>query len=97
MAMSKPRLAVAALAVAASSAFTAPATQAAVPTASIARKAPKVRCMQLDVAERKVRRAGFRVRLHGGGMFGIVVKSAWVVVHQRKAGNTVHLTAGRSC
>ena len=62
-----------------------------------AAKAPSVRCVQLDVAERRLKRKGYRVRLRGGGMFGIVVKSAWVVVNQRQSGKTVTLTAGRSC
>jgi|tagenome__1003787_1003787.scaffolds.fasta_scaffold20978006_3 hypothetical protein len=67
------------------------------PSAHAARKAPNVRCMRLDRAERKLRRLGFRTREHGGGLFGIIVKADWVVVHQSQRGNTVHLTAGRYC
>jgi hypothetical protein len=61
------------------------------------RKAPNVRCVQLDIAERRLRSKGFRVVERGGGVFGIVVKAAWVVVHQSQRGNTVTVTAGRSC
>ena len=67
------------------------------PSASAARKAPSVRCMRLDRAERKLHRLGFSTREHGGGLFGIVIKADWVVVHQSQRGNTVHLTAGRYC
>jgi hypothetical protein len=69
---------------------------AAEPTAH-ASKAPNVRCRQLDRAERKLHRLGYRVRERGGGLFGIVVKADWVVVHQSQRGNTVTLTAGRYC
>jgi hypothetical protein len=67
------------------------------PAAHAARKAPNVRCMRLDRAERKLRRLGYRIKEHGGGLFGIIVKADWVVVHQSQRGNTVHLTAGRYC
>ena len=67
------------------------------PSAHAARKAPNVRCMRLDRAERKLRRAGFHIREHGGGLFGIIIKADWVVVHQSQRGSTVHLTAGRYC
>jgi hypothetical protein len=53
--------------------------------------------MRLDRAERKLRRLGFRIKEQGGGLFGIIVKADWVVVHQSQRGNTVHLTAGRYC
>jgi hypothetical protein len=32
------------------------------------------------------------VRITGGGIFGVVVKSGWKVAHQRQRGNTVTLT-----
>jgi hypothetical protein len=67
------------------------------PSAHAAGKAPNVRCMRLDRAERKLHRLGFRTREHGGGLFGIVIKADWVVVHQSQRGSTVHLTAGRYC
>jgi ABC-type transport system involved in cytochrome c biogenesis permease subunit len=66
-------------------------------TASAATHAPNERCKPLDVAERQLHHKGFRTVEHGGGMFGILVKSAWVVVYQHQSGKTVHLTAGRSC
>jgi hypothetical protein len=72
------------------------ASSASTPTAH-ASKAPNVRCMQLDIAERKLRRLGYRIRERGGGLFGIIVKADWVVVHQSQRGQTVTLTAGRSC
>jgi hypothetical protein len=59
--------------------------------------APNVRCMWLDRAERKVQRAGYNVRIRGGGIFGVVVKSAWKVAFQRTKGHTVILFAARSC
>ena len=77
-------------------AMTAAVLITAAPTAAEA-SAPKVRCMRLDKAERKVRHAGYRVVEHGGGFLGIIVKSAWVVTHQSNRGRTVHLTAGRYC
>jgi hypothetical protein len=69
----------------------------AVAPAQAASHAPNVRCWQLDRAESKLRAKGFRVVERGGGFFGIVVKSAWVVANQRQQGRTVILTAARSC
>lgn len=89
------------LALAAAVALLAPSASSTLaqsaPTAHTARKAPNVRCMRLDRAERKLRRLGFRIREHGGGIFGIIVRADWVVVYESQRGNTVHLTAGRSC
>ena len=65
--------------------------------ASAYSKAPNVRCMRLDRAEQKLHRLHFRTAERGGGMFGIVVKANWVVVHQRQSGRTVVLTVGRYC
>jgi hypothetical protein len=56
-----------------------------------------VRSWQLDLSERLLHRKHFPVVERGGGIFGIVVKSAWVVVNQRQRGRTVVLTAGRYC
>lgn len=67
------------------------------PTSALASHAPNVRCKQLDRAERSLLRKGFNVSIRGGGILGVVVKSAWVVVNQRQSGNRVILTAGRSC
>ena len=66
--------------------------------ASAEAAAPSVRCMRLDNAITKVRRAGYPVGIRGGGLFGVVVKSAWVVVHQKTGYNgKVYLWAGRYC
>jgi hypothetical protein len=65
--------------------------------AHASRKAPNERCVQLDIAEHRLHRLGFRTRERGGGLFGIIVKADWVVVHQSQSGNVVTLTAGRSC
>jgi hypothetical protein len=68
-----------------------------VPAAAMADSAPNVRCMSLDRAEHKLRARHLHVVERGGGFFGIVVKANWVVVNQRQHGNTVIVTAGRSC
>jgi hypothetical protein len=90
-----------ALASVAAVALLAPTTSSSLakdtPSAHASRKAPSVRCMRLDRAERKLHRLGFRTREHGGGLFGIIIKADWVVVHQSQRGSTVHLTAGRYC
>src|SRR4051794_29772210 len=71
---------------------------AAVPVvADAASKAPNVRCQRLDNAERTLYRKGFDVKITGGGLFGVVNKAGWVVVHQSQRSQTVTLTAGRSC
>ena len=67
------------------------------PAAALADSAPNVRCMALDRAEHKLRARHLHVVERGGGFFGIVVKANWVVVNQRQHGNTVVVTAGRSC
>lgn len=65
---------------------------------------PKLHCRRLDVAEDIVRSKGLRVVERGGGTFGIVVKSNWVVSRQRPAAGTkvahgakVYLYAARGC
>jgi hypothetical protein len=76
------------------------------PTASAASKVtvPKLHCRRLDVAEDIVRSKGLRVVERGGGTFGIVVKSNWVVGRQRPAAGArvsrrskVYLYAARDC
>lgn len=77
------------------------------PTASTAAskvRVPKLHCRRLDVAEDIVRSKGLRVVERGGGTFGIVVKSNWVVSRQRPAAGTrvrrgtrVYLYAARDC
>jgi hypothetical protein len=59
--------------------------------------APNVRCQRLDIVEHRLRRLHFHVVERGGGLFGIVVRRDWVVVHESQSGNTVTLTAGRYC
>ena len=93
----KKQLATVAAAMAVIGAVPATSSIAAQPSAHAASKAPNVRCMRLDRAEHKLRMRGFRVRERGGGLFGIIVKADWVVVHQSQRGNTVTLTAGRYC
>jgi hypothetical protein len=68
-----------------------------IPAAAQASSAPNVRCHRLDRAERTLHHQGFRTVERGGGMFGILVRSDWVVVHQHQRGHTVVLTAGRFC
>jgi hypothetical protein len=65
--------------------------------ASASNHAPNVRCTRLDIAERIVASRGFRYVQRGGGLFGIVLRSDWVVVHESQSGRTVYLTAGRYC
>jgi beta-lactam-binding protein with PASTA domain len=75
------------------------------PRASAAAVAvPKLHCRRLDKAEDIVRSKGLRVVERGGGTFGIVVKSNWVVGSQRPAagtkvrhGSKVYLYAAREC
>jgi hypothetical protein len=70
---------------------------ASAPSIHVTKRAPNVRCMRLDRAESKLRRLGFHIRERGGGVFGIIIKRDWVVVHESQKGNTVTLTAGRFC
>jgi hypothetical protein len=65
--------------------------------AHAARKAPNVRCYRLDRAKDKLRAAGYRVRVRGGGLFGVVVESNWVVVSQAQSGSTVTVYVDRGC
>jgi hypothetical protein len=94
--MKKHAVAVAA-ALALVGAVPAASSSASSPTAHATSQAPNVRCQRLDRAERKLHRLGFRTRERGGGLFGIVIKADWVVVHQTQRGSTVTLTAGRYC
>ena len=68
-----------------------------VPAAAQASSAPNVRCHRLDLAERTLHNKGFRTVERGGGLFGIILKADWVVVHEQQQGRTVILTAGRYC
>lgn len=49
---------------------------------------PKLHCYRLDRAEDALHRRGLKVRERGGGIFGIVVKSNWVVTSQNPRGGT---------
>jgi PASTA domain len=61
------------------------------PTAHAATvRVPNLHCRRLDKAEDQLHRLGLKVRERGGGIFGIVVKSNWVVTSQSpKPGTTV--------
>lgn len=65
---------------------------------------PDVVHERLDVATRKVKEAGYAKRWVGGGVFGIVVPSNWVVCEQDPAagtsappGTVVDLIVDRTC
>jgi beta-lactam-binding protein with PASTA domain len=73
-------------------------------TAAAKVKVPNLHCHRLDSAEDIVRSKGLRVVERGGGTFGIIVKSSWVVSSQRPSagakvsrGTKVYLYADRSC
>jgi PASTA domain-containing protein len=55
---------------------------------------PHLHCRRLDRAEDMLRARGLKVRERGGGIFGIVVKSNWVVTDQNPRGGA-HVKAGR--
>ena len=65
------------------------------------RPAPNVTGQRLDAAEDTLDAEGLRYRTIGGGAFGIVVRSHWLVCRQRPAAPTrttnVTLVVGRSC
>jgi beta-lactam-binding protein with PASTA domain len=59
---------------------------------------------RLDIAKRKIKEAGFRARVSGGGFFGVVVDQNWVVCSQKPsageslaAGSKVDVNVDRSC
>jgi hypothetical protein len=81
--------------VASSLAESAPLTPS--PVATAAASAPNVKCVRLDRAKKKLYRAGFNVRLRGGGLFGVVVDSGWVITSQNAKGRTVTVYVARSC
>lgn len=65
---------------------------------------PNVTGERLDVAKSDIKNAGFddKVKVVGGGLFGVVVDSNWVVCAQTPAAGqsltgTPRLTVGRSC
>jgi hypothetical protein len=65
------------------------------------RPVPNVTGERLDVAEDTLDALGLRYRTAGGGTFGIVVRSNWLVCRQlpapRHVASTVLLTVARSC
>jgi beta-lactam-binding protein with PASTA domain len=66
-----------------------------------ARPVPNVAGLRLDIAENTLDAKNFRYRTVGGGAFGIVVRSNWIVCRQRPAARTestsVRLYVARSC
>jgi hypothetical protein len=66
-----------------------------------ARPVPNVAGLPLDVAENTLDAKDLRYRAIGGGAFGIVVRSHWIVCRQRPAARTesttVTLYVARSC
>jgi beta-lactam-binding protein with PASTA domain len=82
--------------VASAALLVSPATATAVASgnhaarASAAIRVPNLHCRRLDRAEDQLHRLGLKVRERGGGVFGIVVKSNWVVTSQSpRAGTSV--------
>lgn len=65
------------------------------------RSVPDVRYERLDVAEERLDRLGLGYEEIGGGAFGVVVRSEWVVCRQEPApgrkASTVRLIVDRSC
>jgi hypothetical protein len=89
-----------AIAIATAAAF-AGATASASSTAVIV---PNEHCVRLDVADNAVSARGLHYINRGGGLFGIIVRSDWVVSTQTPKGGTkvkrssnVYLYAARSC
>src|SRR5262245_60739783 len=66
-----------------------------------ARRVPDVTGERLDVAEELLDGAGVRYEAVGGGVFGVIVRSRWIVCRQLpRAGATassVRLVVARSC
>jgi hypothetical protein len=54
---------------------------------------PRLHCRRLDRAEDMLRSRGLKFRERGGGVFGIVVKSNWVVTGQSPRGGA-HVHSG---
>lgn len=69
--------------------------------AARARPAPNVVGERLDAAEDTLDAEGLRYQAVGGGTFGIVVRSHWIVCRQQPAApsttTSVTLVVGRSC
>ena len=65
------------------------------------RAVPNLTGQRLDVAEDTLDALGLRYRTAGGGTFGIVVRSHWIVCRQdpppRTVASTVLLTVARTC
>jgi beta-lactam-binding protein with PASTA domain len=91
-----------AMVVATSAVAAAPADQIATTASRIT--VPKLHCKRLDTAENLVASKGLKPVERGGGTFGVVIKSAWVVSTQTpkagtkvSRGTKVYLYASRSC
>ena len=83
-------------------AATPPASTGAGGTVVTVTAVPDVIGSRLDVAKQRVRRAGFDVRVTGGGAFGIIREENWRVVaqdppsgNQRERGSAVTLNVDR--
>jgi hypothetical protein len=60
--------------------------------------APDVVGQRLDIAKDDLRAAGYRARVSGGGILGVVVDRNWVVCDQQPPeGDTVDINVDRSC
>src|SRR4051794_18074938 len=59
------------------------------PVAYAAVAVPDLTCVRLDRAKDQLRTRGLRARVRGGGLFGIVVESNWVVVSQTPSGGSL--------
>lgn len=61
-------------------------------------EAPDVVGERLDIAKKELRDAGYSARVSGGGVFGVVVDSNWVVCSQQPPdGDRVDVNVDRSC
>lgn len=61
------------------------------------RSAPDVVGEKLDAAEKTIEAAGYKADVSGGGVFGVVDKSAWTVCEQGVEGKTVNVAVARTC
>ena len=60
--------------------------------------APQVVGDRLDIAKQTLSSAGYRARVSGGGVFGVVVEENWVVCSQQPPdGDRVDINVARNC
>ena len=68
------------------------------PEAEPTSSAPDVVGQRLDIAKKDLKAAGFRARVSGGGVFGVVLEENWVVCDQQPPdGDRVDINVDRSC